>query len=71
MQCLKVNMDNYQCYLSARVQIFKSYGHDLSPILLILCVHLLVLGMETLMVAPLKMVTLMSPFLSIPASSMD
>jgi hypothetical protein len=25
---LKVNMDNYRCYLSARVHIFKSSGYD-------------------------------------------
>ena len=27
---LKVNMDNYRCYLTARVQIFKSSEQDLA-----------------------------------------
>jgi hypothetical protein len=27
---LRVNMDNYQCYLSVRVWIFKSCEHDFS-----------------------------------------
>ena len=73
MQCGKVNMDNYRCYLLARVRIFKSSGHDFSPILLILWVHLPVLKMETLMVAPLVMVTLMMmpPSLSTPTWSVD
>ena len=30
MQCGKVNMDNYQFYLLARVRIFKSSGQDLT-----------------------------------------
>ena len=70
---LKVNMDNYRCYLPARVQIFKSSEQDSSLVLFILQVHLLVLEMETLMVAPLVTVTLMMmpPSLSTPAWSMD
>ena len=72
MQCWKVNMDNCQFYLLARVWIFKSSGQDSSPILFILLVHLSVLGMETLMVAPLVMLSLMLlPFPSIPILSMD
>ena len=72
MQCGEVNMDNYQCYLPARVWIFKFSGHDSSPILFILWVHLSVSKMETLMVAPLVMVTrMMAPFLSTPTLSMD
>ena len=63
---LKVNMDNYQFYLLVRVQIFKSSRQESSPVLFILRMHLSVPDMETLMVAPLVMVTLMmmSPFLS-------
>ena len=30
MQCEKVNMDNYRCYLTARIWIFKSSGQDLA-----------------------------------------
>jgi len=72
MQCYKVNMDNYQFYLLARVRIFKSSRHDSSLVLFILQVHLSVPKMETLMVAPLVMVTLMMPsFLSRPTWSMD
>ena len=72
MQCEKVNMDNYRCYLMARVQIFKSSGQDPSPILLILWIHLLVSKMETLMVAPLVMVThMLPPFPSTPTSFVD
>jgi hypothetical protein len=69
MQCKKVNMDNYRCYLTARVQIFKSSGQDLTrEKSIILQVHHLVLEMETLMIAPLVTVTvMMSPSLSIPA----
>ena len=64
---LKINIDNYQCYLLAMVWIFKSSGYDFSPILFILWVHLSVLEMETLMIALLVMVTLMTtpPFPSI------
>ena len=70
---LKVNIHNYQFYLLARVRIFKSSRQDSSPVLFILRVHLSVPEMETLMVAPLVMVTLMmmSPFLSRPAWSKD
>ena len=66
-------MDNYRCYLSARVWIFKSSRQDSTrEESFILRVYHLVLGMETLMVAPLVMVTLMmSPFLSTPAWSVD
>ena len=68
----KVNMDNYRCYLPARVRVFKSSGHYSSPILFILLVHLSVPRMETLMVAPLVMVTrMMSPFPSTPTWSVD
>ena len=59
MQCGRVNMDNYPFYLPARVRIFKSSGQDFSLDLLILRVHLPVLEIETLMVAPLVVVTLM------------
>ena len=70
---LKVNIDNYQFYLLARVQIFKSSRQDSSPVLFILWVHLLVPDMETLMVAPLVMVTLMmmSTFPSTPIWSVE
>ena len=69
----KVNMNNYQFYLLARVRIFKSPGQDFSPILFILWVHLSVPEMETLMVAPLVMVILMMmpPFPSTPVWSVD
>jgi hypothetical protein len=64
---LKVNIYNYRCYLSARVRIFKSSRQDFFPILFILWVHHPVSGMETLMVAPLVILTqMMSPFSSIP-----
>ena len=64
MQCYKVDMDNYQFYLLARVRIFKSPGQDFSSVLFIAWMHLPVAEMETLTVAPLVMVTLMmtSPF---------
>ena len=70
---LKVNMDNYRCYHPVRVRIFKSSGQDSSSILFILLVHLSVPGMETLMVAPLVMVTRMMllPFPSTLAWSVD
>jgi hypothetical protein len=51
-------MDNYRCYLSVWVQIFKSSGQDFFSNLVIPRVHLSTL-METLMVAPLVLVTLM------------
>jgi hypothetical protein len=64
-------MDNYRCYLSARVQIFESSLQDFSPVLFIPWLHLSVSEIETLMVAPLVMVTLMMmlPSLSLPAWS--
>jgi hypothetical protein len=74
MQYEEVNMDNYRCYLSVRVQIFKSSGQDLTgEKSFILWVHHPVSKMETLMVAPLAMVTLMmiSPSISIPDWSED
>ena len=65
-------MDNYHYYLTVRVWIFKSSGQDSSPILFILLVHLSVSEMETLMVAPLVIVTqMMSPFLSTPTWFVD
>ena len=68
---LKVNMDNYRCYLTAMVQIFKSSGQDFFPILFIPWVHQPVLGMETLMVAALVTLVAILPFLSKLAWSMD
>jgi hypothetical protein len=70
---LKVNIDNYRCYLLARVQTLKSPGQDFSPILFIPRVHMLVLEMATLMVAPLVLVILMmiSPSPFIPAWSLS
>ena len=67
-------MDNYRCYLSARVQNFKSSGQDFTgekPF--ILQVHHPVSAMETRMAAHLVMVSLMVmlPSLSIPAWSVD
>ena len=65
-------MDNYLCYLMARVQIFKSSGQDLArEKSFTLWVHHLVSTMETQMVAHLVMVSLMvmSPSLSISAWS--
>jgi hypothetical protein len=65
MQCERVNMDNYRFYLLARVQCFKSSEWDCSSLIHSSSASI---GpkMETLMVAPLVMVTLMmmSPFLS-------
>ena len=55
----------------ARVRIFMSSGQDSFPILFIPWVHQLVLGMETLMVAPLVTLVVMLPFLSILAWSVD
>jgi hypothetical protein len=54
---LKVNMDDDRCYLSVRVRIFKSIGHDFFSYLDIPRVHLSISEMETLMVAPLVLVT--------------
>ena len=67
-------MDNYRCYLSARVQNFKSSGQDFTgekPF--ILQVHHPVSAMETQMAAYLVTVSLMvmSPSLSIPTWSVD
>ena len=69
---LKVNMDNYRCYLMARVWIFKSSGQDLAgEESFTLWVHHLVLRMETLMIAPLVTQVMMLSFLSLPAWSVD
>ena len=64
-------MDNYRCYLTARVHIFKSSGHDSFPILFIPWVHQSVPRMETLMVAPLVTLVMMLPSPSTPAWSVD
>ena len=72
MQCGKVNMDNYRCYLTASVQIFKSSRQDLAgEKFFTLRVHHPVLEMETQMAAHLVTVSLMvmSPSLSTPAWS--
>jgi hypothetical protein len=68
---LKVNMDNYRCYLPSRVWIFKSSKHKLIGVLFIPQVHHLVSAMETQIAALLVIVTLMmmSPFLCIPVWS--
>ena len=69
---LKVNMDNYRCFLMARVQIFKSSGHDLAgEESFTFWVHHPVLGMETLMIAPLVTLVMMLPSPSTPAWSVD
>ena len=65
----KVNMDNYRCYLTLRVWIFKSSGQDLTGEKSFMpWVHHPVSAVETQMAAHLVMVTLMmmSPFLSTP-----
>ena len=68
---LKVNMDNYRCYLMARVQILKSFGQDLAgEESFTFRVHHLVLGMETLMIASLVTLVMMLPSPSTPAWSM-
>ena len=67
-------MDNYRCYLTARVQIFKSSEQDLAgEKIFTLRVHYPVSTMETQMVAHLVMASLMVvlPSLSIPTWSMD
>ena len=67
-------MDNYQCYLTVRVRIFKSSGQDLArEKFFSLRVHIPISTMVTQMAAHLMMVSLMemSPSLSIPAWSMD
>ena len=69
---LKVNMDNYRCYLMARVRIFKSSRQDLAgEKFFTLWVHHLVSTMVTQMAAHLVTVCLMvmSPSLSILAWS--
>ena len=73
MQCERVNMDNYLFYLPARVQCFKSSEQDLNSEVLYSSGHQSIPEMETLMVAPLVMVTLMMmpPFLSRPAWSVE
>ena len=69
---LKVNMDNYRCYLMARVWIFKSSGQDLAgEESFTLWVHHPVLAMATLMIAPLVTLVTMLPSPSTPAWSMD
>ena len=69
---LKINMDNYRCYLMARVRIFKSSGQDLAgEESFTLWVHHPVLGMETLMIAPLVTLVTMLHSPSTPAWSMD
>ena len=51
---LKVNMENYRYYLTARVWIFKSFGQDLAgEKFFTLWVHHLVSTMETQMAAHL------------------
>ena len=67
-------MDNYRCYLMARVWIFKSSGQDLAgENFYTLWVHHPVLTMETQMAAHLVTVSLMvmSPSLFIAAWSVD
>ena len=64
-------MDNYRCYLMARVWIFKSSGHDSFSILFIPWVHQSVPEMENLMVAPLVILVMMLPFPSIPTWFVD
>ena len=57
---LKVNMDNYRCYLTARVRIFKSSGQDLAgEKFFTLRVHHPISTMETQMAAHLVTVSLM------------
>ena len=69
---LKVNMDNYQCYLMARVQIFKSSRQDKArEESFTFRVHHPVPVMETLMIAPLVTLVTMLPSPSTPARSMD
>ena len=63
---LKINMDNYRYYLTARVRIFKSSGQDFTLVLVILRVHHPISVMETLKVAPL-VILMMSPSPSTPA----
>ena len=74
MQCYKVNMDNYRCYLTVWVWIFKSSGQDLTgEKSFIPWVHHSVSAVETQMTALLVMVIpmMMSHFLSTPAWTVD
>ena len=66
-------MDNYQCYLTARVRNFKSSERDLAgEESFILQVHHRISEMETLIVAPLVMLMKTTlPFSSVPAWSVD
>ena len=65
---LKVNMDNYRCYLTVRVRIFKSSRQDLAgEESFTLLVHHPIPGMETLMIAPLVTLVMMLPSPSTPA----
>ena len=67
MQWGKVNMDKYQCYLTARVRIVESSGQDLyGEGSFILLVHHSVSQMETLVVAHLVAQMTWSPSPSIP-----
>ena len=69
---LKVNMDNYRCYVTARVRIFKSSGQDLAgEESFTFWVHHPVPTMETLMIVPLVTLVTMLPSPSTPAWSMD
>ena len=67
-------MDNYLCYLTTRVWIFKSSGHDfIGEESFTFGVHHLVPRVETQMAAYLVMVIsmMMSPFISTPAWTTD
>ena len=69
---LKINMDNYHCYLTARVWILKSSGQDLAgEESFTLRVHHLAPGIETLMIAPLVTLGMMLPFPSTPTWSVE
>ena len=69
---LKVNMDNYRCYLTARVWIFKSSRQDLArEESFTFRVHRPVPAMETLMIAPLVTLVTMLPSPSTPSWSVD
>ena len=65
-------MNNDRCYLTARVQIFKSSGQDLvGEESFNSWVHHPIPTMETLMIAPLVTLVTMLPSPSTPARSMD
>ena len=69
---LKVNMENYRYYLTARVWIFNSSRQDLAgEESFTLWVHYPVLGMETMMIAPLVTLVTMLHSPSTPAWSVD